>query len=950
MKMMNSTPALCVLLAVLFSSSTRGMGTTASTEGEGIVPPSSPKRLLTGEQYVRASDGEPGWLVQLRNPRGSTVDLERRAKTAIDTVLADAPSGIEVRGRYDHAFIGFSAFMSPKAADSLSRHPLVVRVEPDLVVQGADDDGTVNPDLPDSWGLRRISSPDGLAPAFDSCGADGQGVNVIIVDSGINPAQTEFSGRIATTLNFYPDDNPSGADTNGHGTRSASIAAGSVSGVARGSEITSLRVLGPQNSGSIANVVSGLNWIANPSNIGTPAVVNMSLATNWYGNQMFILGTAINAVLNRGIPIFAAAGNSSLPTYMNYPAAKPGVCAVGASDVTDKAGIYSNFGTLVGIWAPGSLISSADWKHPDGGLMLRTGTSAASPFAAGVAAQFLQRYITESDYDSPRQVVSRTYLSLMQSAAEGRLSSDDSDRYGSPWANGNLGGSANRLLQVCPEETGAVCGDTLEWIEGSASIVFGDGIGAVPPGTTCRRTVWNPAGPVNIMFNAVAIGTNSSGSPLSTLRVIDRSTGSVVWDAATSMGSGFGSSYESLQVTSSTNLGLEIEWTSSDSATDPVGHGYAATALVVGACPGDIDGDGVVGGADLAGLLVAWGACPIDASCLGDLNLDGLVDGADLAILLGQWGACPEWTPPGFIRDCNGTPVPGGLIGDNVLDDGSRIFIADPANLDPEPTSVDLDCEKLAWDTLDDFYAISPSDPRIGACTTPGGDCTQSTLGECTAASGVFWGRNTSCADVGEVLQLESLECSSDAIATGYPPAENLPFVATISADAIGNVFRQRMPAGLTSISRLRFLAAPRPLGYGQSNISGVTPGRHGLAIGTTPYRIVITFTDGGPDMVVDTHPQVDATIQSSGPVSFERCTVNDLLAPQDREVESIGIRMVPRGPYIVSTESAVLLAGGYGYDGASDLPAETSPDGGVTWYPIESPSQTGQFSLCVEP
>jgi hypothetical protein len=340
--------------------------------------------------------------------------------------------------------------------------------------------------------------------------------------------------------------------------------------------------------------------------------------------------------------------------------------------------------------------------------------------------------------------------------------------------------------------------------------------------------------------------------------------------------------------------------------------------------------------------------------CLGDLNLDGLVDGADLPILLGHWGACPEWTEPGFVRDCTGTPVPAGFLGDNVLDDGSRTFIADPASLNPVPTSVHLDCEELDWDTLDDAYAISPSDPRPGACTMPDGTCTQATFGACTAANGVFWGRDIACEEVGEVLQLESLACAADAIATGYPPAENLSFVVAISGDAIGNVFRQRMPAGLNSISKLRFLASPAPLGYGQSNISGVTPGRHGRAIGTTPYRIVITFTDGGPDVVVDTYPEVDATIQSSGPVSFQRCTVTDLLPPQDREIESIGIRMVPRGPYIISTECAILLAGGFGFEGASDLPAETSPDGGVTWYPVQAASQagsqTGQFSMCVEP
>lgn len=86
------------------------------------------------------------------------------------------------------------------------------------------------------------------------------------------------------------------------------------------------------------------------------------------------------------------------------------------------------------------------------------------------------------------------------------------------------------------------------------------------------------------------------------------------------------------------------------------------------------------------------------------------------------------------------------------------------------------------------------------------------------------------------------------------------------------------------------------------------------------------------------------------GPVDFERCTVTDLLPPRGREIERIGIRMVPRGPYIIPTECAILPAGGYGYEGASDLPAETSPDRGVTWFPVAGSSQTGRFSRCVEP
>jgi len=58
-------------------------------------------------------------------------------------------------------------------------------------------------------------------------------------------------------------------------------------------------------------------------------------------------------------------------------------------------------------------------------------------------------------------------------------------------------------------------------------------------------------------------------------------------------------------------------------------------------CPSDLNGDGVVGGADLAILLGSWGGCPKAAPCAADLNGDGVVNGADLGVLLGAWGQCP---------------------------------------------------------------------------------------------------------------------------------------------------------------------------------------------------------------------------------------------------------------------------------------------------------------------
>jgi subtilisin family serine protease len=59
-------------------------------------------------------------------------------------------------------------------------------------------------------------------------------------------------------------------------------------------------------------------------------------------------------------------------------------------------------------------------------------------------------------------------------------------------------------------------------------------------------------------------------------------------------------------------------------------------------CTGDLNGDGVVDGADLLLLLGAWGSCPTEpVPCPADISGDGVVDGVDLLALLAAWGQCP---------------------------------------------------------------------------------------------------------------------------------------------------------------------------------------------------------------------------------------------------------------------------------------------------------------------
>jgi hypothetical protein len=70
------------------------------------------------------------------------------------------------------------------------------------------------------------------------------------------------------------------------------------------------------------------------------------------------------------------------------------------------------------------------------------------------------------------------------------------------------------------------------------------------------------------------------------------------------------------------------------------GFGFGTVSIGGGlqSCLGDVDGDGFVGGSDLAQILGSWGFCT--GSCVADLDDSGTIDGTDLAILLGAWGAC----------------------------------------------------------------------------------------------------------------------------------------------------------------------------------------------------------------------------------------------------------------------------------------------------------------------
>jgi serine protease len=157
---------------------------------------------------------------------------------------------------------------------------------------------------------------------------------------------------------------------------------GSTWGVAKGVTLIPVRVLGCNGSGTNSGVIAGIDWVA--ANHVKPAVANMSLG----GGASAATDTAVTNLVNAGVFTAVAAGNDNANACNYSPARAAAAFTVGSTTNTDARSSFSNFGTCLDIFAPGSSITSA-WFTSSTATNTISGTSMASPHVAGVGAIFL---------------------------------------------------------------------------------------------------------------------------------------------------------------------------------------------------------------------------------------------------------------------------------------------------------------------------------------------------------------------------------------------------------------------------------------------------------------------------------------------------------------------------------------------------------------------------------
>ena len=313
--------------------------------------------------------------------------------------------GGEATNIYDAALTGFAARMSEAQAMRLSADPRVRFVEEDSVMEA-----TVTQNNP-PWGLDRIGQRDLPLNAVYSYTTTGSGVNVYIIDTGIRRTHTQFGGRAFVGFDAIGDGQNTN-DCHGHGTHVSGTVGGSTYGVAKAVRLFAVRVLDCGGSGSNSGVIAGVNWVT--SNHIDPAVANMSLG----GGISTALDTAVNNSINAGVTYAIAAGNNNTNASNSSPARVAAAITVGSSTQTDARSSFSNFGSVVDIFAPGSSILSA-WRTSDTATATLSGTSMATPHVAGVAARFLQSNPGASPATVRNEIVAQATLNHLSGLPTG---------------------------------------------------------------------------------------------------------------------------------------------------------------------------------------------------------------------------------------------------------------------------------------------------------------------------------------------------------------------------------------------------------------------------------------------------------------------------------------------------------------------------------------------------
>lgn len=400
------------LIALALAATAAAAPTVSTIHGDAAPILSSTNAEVIPNSYIikfkshvsdSSASNHHSWIQKIHaSKEDERIELRKRGQMPL---VDDVFRGLKHTYKVGEHFMGYSGHFDDSVIEEVRRHPDVEYIERDSIVHTMEwvteekeskCDGETEKMSP--WGLARVSHRDALSfGTFNKYlyAADGgEGVDVYVIDTGTNTDHVDFEGRAHWGKTIPAGDED--VDGNGHGTHCSGTIAGKKYGVAKKANVYAVKVLRSNGSGTMADVVAGVEFAAkshldqvkaakNGKRKGFKgSAANMSLG----GGKTKALDDVVNAAVAAGIHFAVAAGNDNADACNYSPAAAEKAVTVGASGIDDSRAYFSNYGKCTDIFAPGLSILST-WIGSKYATNTISGTSMASPHICGLLAYYL---------------------------------------------------------------------------------------------------------------------------------------------------------------------------------------------------------------------------------------------------------------------------------------------------------------------------------------------------------------------------------------------------------------------------------------------------------------------------------------------------------------------------------------------------------------------------------